>query len=83
VLDYVTLRAFEVFDDGIYYIGRPQLDREFPIEFYQFSTNTSSLVTKAKGPLEQGLSVSPDRKTILFSKSASTGADLMLIENFR
>jgi hypothetical protein len=30
-----------------------------------------------------GLTVSPDRKTFLFSRSAVSGSDLMLIENFR
>ena len=30
-----------------------------------------------------GLSVSPDGKTILFTKAVSKGADLMMIENFR
>jgi integrase len=83
VPNYVAVRAFEVSEDGIYYIGRPQPDRQHPIQFYKFSTNTSSLLTKVGGPLQQGLSVSPDRKTILFSKNASIGADLMLIENFR
>jgi hypothetical protein len=33
--------------------------------------------------MHMGMSVSPDRKTILFSTSATPGADLMLIENFR
>jgi Tol biopolymer transport system component len=83
VVNFVAARAFEVLEDGIYYIGRPQADRQYPIQFHQFSTSTSSLLTQVQGPLQQGLSVSPDRKTILFSKSASTGADLMLIENFR
>jgi hypothetical protein len=32
--------------------------------------------------VSQGLAVSPDQKTILFTKSATSGADLMMIENF-
>jgi hypothetical protein len=30
-----------------------------------------------------GLAVSPDGKTILFARTLATGADLMLIEDFR
>jgi Tol biopolymer transport system component/DNA-binding winged helix-turn-helix (wHTH) protein len=83
VLDDIVLGAFAVFEDGIYHIGRPGPDKQYPIQFYKFSTGTSSLLIKVAGPLQGGLSVSPDRKTILFGKSASAGADLMMIENFR
>lgn len=83
VLDGVVLGAFAVFEDGIYYIGRPGPDKQYPIQFYKFSSSTSRLLTKVAGPLQGGLSVSPDRNTILFGMSASEGADLMLIENFR
>jgi Tol biopolymer transport system component len=83
VLDYVSERAFAVFADGIYYIGRPAPDRQYPIQFYAFSTGASRLLLQVEGPVQQGLSLSPDRKTILFSKSATAGTDLMMIENFR
>jgi Tol biopolymer transport system component len=83
VLDYVSWRGLDVFEDGIYYIGQQQPDRRYPIRFYKFSTGASSLLATVEGPLQQGLSVSLDRKTILFSKSAVAGADLMMIENFR
>ena len=33
--------------------------------------------------INQGLSVSPDRRTILFTKTVAFGADLMMIENFQ
>lgn len=58
-------------------------DRKFTLQFFQFSSNTSRLLTKIEGVPFLGLSVSPDRKTILFSKSVSIGANLMLIENFQ
>jgi hypothetical protein len=54
-----------------------------PLLFYQFSTGRSRLVTRVDGVVYHSLAVSPDRRTILFSKSATSGADLMLIENFR
>jgi serine/threonine protein kinase len=82
VLDHIYA-GFAPVEDGIYYVGERGPDRQYPIQFYEFSTGVSRLLTKIEGPLEAGLSVSPDRRTFLFSKSAASGADLMLIENFR
>ena len=83
VLDYVSEIAFVVMQDGVYYIGRPGDDRQYPLQFFQFSTGTNRLLTKINGTLSYGLTVSPDRKTFLFTNSVTSGSDLMLIENFR
>ena len=83
MLPWVFNRAFVPVEDGIYYIGRREEDRKYPLQFFQFSSNTSRLLTKIEGFLDYGLSVSPDRQTILFSKSVSAGANLMMIENFQ
>jgi hypothetical protein len=40
-------------------------------------------MTKIEGLVFIGLSVSPDRKTILFSKSEHNGANLFMIEHFQ
>jgi len=69
--------------DGIYYIGRRSDAGYYPLEFFQLSSAASKLLAKIEGGLQIGLSVSPDRKTILFTKTVSVGADLMMIENFR
>jgi hypothetical protein len=53
------------------------------IFFFEFSTGKSRLLASVEGYLFPGLSVSPDRSTILFAKTAIPGADLMPIENFR
>lgn len=83
VVDLVgSSRDFAVFDDGIYYGGLSEKGQT-PIYFYQFSSGKSRLVTRFEGSVYQGLAVSPDRKTILFSTNTAAGADLMLIENFR
>ena len=82
VLPGVTYRAFVPVEDGIYYIGQRDAKGRFPIQFFQFSTERSRLLTNIDGDVFIGLSVSPDRKTILFSKSVTSGADLMMIENF-
>jgi hypothetical protein len=83
VLPYIHYRAFAPVADGIYYIGQRSDEGYYPLEFFQFSSGKSRLLTKIEGYPSYGLSVSPDRKTILFSKSATSGADLMMIENFQ
>lgn len=75
-------RDFPVFEDGFYYSGRSEKGR-VPLLFYQFSSGSSRLITHVERYVYKGLTVSPDRKTILYTRSASSGGDLMLIENFR
>jgi Tol biopolymer transport system component len=77
-----TTRAFFPVAEGIYYIG-PWGGEYYPLEFFQFSSNSSRLLAKIGRYVSLGLSVSPDRKTILFTKSVSNGAHLMMIENFQ
>jgi hypothetical protein len=85
VLPIIVNKAFFPVAGGIYYIGyigRRHDEPYFSLEFLRFSDNTRRLIANIDGVPYQGLSVSPDEKTILFSKSASHGADLMMIENF-
>ncbi len=82
VLPYVYYKAFFVTKDGIYYLGARAEDGLYPLEIYQFSAQTSRLLGKIGGRIYQGLAVSPDGKSILISRSADTGSDLMMIENF-
>ena len=83
VLPYVQNRAFAVMKEGIYYIGRKRDDNRFPLEYLQFSSNTIRLLTAVEGPtLGLGLTVSPDRGTILYTKGAGNFANLYVIENF-
>jgi dipeptidyl aminopeptidase/acylaminoacyl peptidase len=81
VLERVMARGFAVFSDGIYYLDSTgPLTSE--IQFYNFGTGRSRTVGAIDGSVGLGLSVSPDRKTFLFSR-ISSGSDLMAIENFR
>ncbi len=84
VLDFIgPPREFPVFEDGIYYGGRLDKAGAVPVLFYQFSTGRSRLIMKIERFAQNGLTVSPDRKTILYTRTVSAGADLMVIENFR
>jgi eukaryotic-like serine/threonine-protein kinase len=82
VLSWVEHRAFLPVEGGIYYIGRKGDDGKYPLAFYDFSNSASRLLTKIEGLVMFGLTVSPDRQTILFSKSVSDGSNLMMIEDF-
>jgi len=75
-----------VMSDGLYYIAQTHGNRYRggELRFYDFATRHERLI-QVLGD-EQflfGLSVSPDRKTFLFSGEKDTTNDLMLIENFR
>ena len=83
MLPWVEKRAFLPVEDGIYYIGGKGDDGKYPLAFYSFSNNASRVLTKIEGVLLFGLAVSPDRQTILFSKSVNDVSNLMMIENFR
>jgi len=82
LLDWVSMKAFVPVDDGIYYIGRRSDNGQYPLQFFQFSSQTSRVLTNINGEISAGLSVSPDRTAILFTKTVKAGANLMMIENF-
>jgi hypothetical protein len=83
LLDWVSRRGFVPVDDGIYYIGGRSNNGQFALQFFQFSSRTSRQLTNLDGVIGLGLSVSPDRAAILFTKTAKSGDNLMMIENFQ
>jgi Tol biopolymer transport system component len=83
VLPYIYYKSFVPVAEGIYCIGRWSDEKYYPLEFFQFSSNSSRLLAKLGSYVYSGLSVSPDQKAILFTKSVSNDAHLMMIENFQ
>ena len=81
VLEGVIMRAFVVLKKGIYYIDWPS--DESRLEFFDFVTGKSVTVARNLGPVQIGLTASPDGRTILYSRTDSAIDDLMLVENFR
>jgi len=77
----VVSRAFVVLERGIYYIDRPS--GEARLQFFDFATGRSTTVARNLGEISVGLTVSPDGRTILYSRVDSSVDDLMLVENFR
>jgi hypothetical protein len=78
------MRGLAVFDDGLYYLHY-RGKNIYEIRFHELSTSRDQVIGEVEGDLEgaSGLGVSPDRTTFLFTKVLRSGADLMMIENFR
>ena len=83
VLPSVVWRAFSLVNDGIYFIPEPGADGKSSIQFLSFATGKVKTVAPISGPPYEGLSVSPDGRSLLFSQVDEVGSDLMLVENFR
>jgi eukaryotic-like serine/threonine-protein kinase len=82
VLPSVHLRAFAVVKDGIYFIPEPSTDRKNSIQFLSFATAQVKVVASLSAKPGEGLSISPDGRSILFSQFDETSSDLMLVESF-
>jgi Tol biopolymer transport system component/DNA-binding winged helix-turn-helix (wHTH) protein len=82
VKEGVAQRGFAVFNDGIFYLHQ-RARNSLEIRFHEFASGRSRVVSDIAGALHVGFTVSPDRKTFLFSKWTDVGSDLMMIENFR
>lgn len=73
--------GFAIFSDGIYYISKSPSDHGFPLLFKAPGGETRELA-RVPSPF-WGLTVSPDRKTILYASQKPGDSNLMMIENFR
>lgn len=88
VLDELRTRSFVVTEDGLYHFGlEGSADEAAPrrpvLRFLHLATGATREVARVETTLHTGLTVSPDRRTILFSALKPLNHDLVLIENFR
>jgi dipeptidyl aminopeptidase/acylaminoacyl peptidase len=83
ILDSIPSRSFTVTQDGIYYIPTPAEDGSTSLRFRNFATGTDQPIAPIKRDFFGGLTVSPDRQTILFSMATRTGSNVMIVDNFR
>ncbi len=82
VVDCVARQGFAVGVAGVYHVGCDGDARGLPLSLLDPATGRDRLLGTLEGFVE-GLTVSPDGKTILYAKYAGEGSDLMMIENFR
>jgi Tol biopolymer transport system component/DNA-binding winged helix-turn-helix (wHTH) protein len=84
VLQSVWGRSVIVVDEGIYYIPDFRPDNSSrSIRFHRFATSENVDIAPIKLRPFGGMTVSPDRKTILVSGFTSYGGNLMVVDNFR
>jgi eukaryotic-like serine/threonine-protein kinase len=83
ILPSVVMRNFTVFADGMYFIPRPTSDGQFAVHHLAFATGAVTPVVPVTGPVNYGLTVSPDRRQIAFTQTDGAGRDIMLVDSFR
>lgn len=73
----VNVTSFAVVEEGIYFTAGRTL------QFRDFATGQTRKTAVLEAALNQGLTVSPDGRSILYMRQERSGADLRLVENFR
>ena len=52
------------------------------ISFYDFSTHKTREILKTDRDINEGISISPDRRYILYSQLDGNNSDIMLVNDF-
>jgi WD40 repeat protein len=73
--------GFAIGRTGIYFVRRDNSGRG-EICLYEFGSGRIRTIATIGRPIGR-ISVSPDERTILFTRQDEAGSDLMLVENFR
>jgi Tol biopolymer transport system component len=82
ILRSINSRQFDVRADGIYFLPHPAAEGVPAVRFYDFATRKDREIAPVKG-FAGSLAVSPDRKTFLLDMVTRTGANVMIVDNFR
>ena len=83
IIPSVDWRAFVVTDRGIYFMGPGEHVSGAVLRFYSFRSGLTENIATIPHKLSAGLTVSPDRRSVLYSQYDQASSDLMMIENFR
>jgi hypothetical protein len=78
-------RAWDVVAEGIYFATAEVPSRPV-IEFFSFATGRVTQIAQLEKPIfttDQGLTVSPDQRWLVYVQIDQSGTDIMLVENFR
>ena len=73
---------YAVTDRGIYFTPRNARDGSSSVQFFDFATGRATSIVRITKPLDLGIGVSPDGRTLLYSQVDVTGSNLMLVDNF-
>jgi Tol biopolymer transport system component/DNA-binding winged helix-turn-helix (wHTH) protein len=75
--------TFAPVDQGIYFVPRREPTAPGSIQFLSFAEGRIATIIPIAKPVFVGLTVSPDRQSILYTQMDHEGSDLMLVEHFR
>lgn len=77
--------SWDLVSDGIYFLDRGELTNP-GLYWFSFATRKVTRLATLPGPTRPwggGLTVSPDRRWLLYTQKAHWGSDILLVENFR
>jgi len=74
-------RSFSVTGGGVYYLQKVK-EQGATLRFWDAEKRRDAIVANLPGPINVGLSVSPDRRFALFVRSDQSSSDMMLLEHF-
>ena len=75
-------REFAVMPDGIYYLTPPRPGGTRSVRFHRFATSKEEEIASINVEPFEGLTVSPDRQTILFTAAVQLARNVMVVDNF-
>ncbi len=75
--------AYEVTDDGIYFIPGSDPTRGYSLRFLELATGKIRTIAELGKLTCANLAISPDRRWALYTQADQSGSDLVLVENFR
>jgi eukaryotic-like serine/threonine-protein kinase len=82
VLPAIGFRNFSVVGQRLYFLTPMNRDGRFSIDYLDIQTGKVNTIATIAGTPSNGLSISPDGRSVLYAQLDSTGSDLMLVENF-
>ena len=78
-----TPMNYVVTEDGIYFIPALGPARRSTVRFRKFANGKTETLAELDKFTMWGITVSPDRRTILYTQMDQNEMDLMLVDNFR
>ena len=82
-MESIIGRSFAVVDEGVYYFVPNKPDGSASLRLHSIATGKNVEIATINQPIANGMTASPDRKTILFSTVVRSGSNLMIVDNFR
>jgi Tol biopolymer transport system component len=83
VLPSVTFLNFALVREGIYFISRADAEGHYAIHFFSFASGRSREILSLGNTLSTGLSVSPEGRSLLYTRTETDNSDLLLVDHFR